>query len=320
VCRIIIIKLFAADAHQFIELVKGKILNMKRLVSALSMTFVFLVSGLFAQERQIIPNVMNQGEVDSLIKKVTKNEDDFRYALTNYIFTRKAKVQTVGLGGLITGTFQRDSILTFTQSGERFERILFAPVSTMREMRITKEDIEDLGGVNPFAINPRDVSMYTFSYVGKQRIDEINTHVFDVRPKIKFKSKDLSKRYFIGRIWVDDRDNMIVKSKGKGVPEGDQRFPVVETWRINVDGKYWFPAFSSSDDALVFKGGQVVKIRMRVSYEDYKQGRSDVIVLDEGTEIIDNEPQKKADPLKEKDPLDTKKPPKLIPKPPTPKK
>ena len=94
---------------------------MKRLVAVILMTLVFLVSGLFSQERQIIPNVMNQIEVDSLIKKITKNEDDFRYALTNYIFTRKAKVQTVGLGGLITGTFRRDSVLTFTESGERFE-------------------------------------------------------------------------------------------------------------------------------------------------------------------------------------------------------
>ena len=257
----------------------------------LSVVFVGSASG---QERQIIPNVLNQGQIDALIKKVTRNEEDFRIALTNYVFTRRATIQTIGIGGrLVTGTYRRDSFMTFTDDGKRFERVLFAPISTLRELQITKEDLEDLGGVNPFAINPRDVNLYTFSYMGKQRIDELNLHVFDVRPK-KIPKK-MSKRLFVGRIWVDDQDNMIVKSRGKGVPEGKQRFPVVDTWRINVDGKYWFPAYSSSYDELVFDSGQVVKIRMRVRYEDYRQGRSDVVVLDDEEEIKDEKKKKPED-------------------------
>ncbi|MDH3494626.1 MAG: hypothetical protein OEM82_13810 [Acidobacteriota bacterium] len=249
------------------------------------------------QERQIIPNVINQGEIDLLVEEFTRNEDEFRYALTQYVFTRKATIQTVGLGGLITGTYRRDSFMTFTDSGERFERILYAPISTLRDLQITREDLEDLGGVNPFAINPRDADQYHFQYIGKQKIDYLNLHVFDVRPKVVPDPKKSNKRYFRGRIWVDDRDKMIVKSEGKGIPEGKQRFPVVETWRINVDGKYWFPAYSTSDDELVFDNGQVVKIRLRVSYDDYKQGRSDVRVLDEDTEIIDEkEPKDNAPP------------------------
>lgn len=243
---------------------------------------------IFAQESEIVRNNLNSVEIENIIAKFTKNEDDFRYALTNYVFDRSATIQTVGLGGLITGTYRRDSFLTFKKTGERFEKITYFPVSTLTELQITPEDLEDLGGVNPFAINPRDINDYTFSYIGKQKIDEINTHVFDVRPKIvNEKSK---KRYFTGRIWVDDKDFMIVKSKGKGIPEvGKQRFPVVETWRTNVDGKYWFPAYTASNDELVFDNGQVVKIRMRVRYDNYKQGRSEVIILDDdGTEIETN--------------------------------
>ncbi|NNE66180.1 MAG: hypothetical protein HKN33_06405 [Pyrinomonadaceae bacterium] len=273
---------------------------MKRL-SSLLLTLATVLATAFAisaQERQIIPNVLNQGEVDSLVRDFTKNEEDFRYALNNYIFTRKATIHTVGLGGLITGTYRRDSFMTFTDAGERFERILYAPISTLRELQITKEDLEDLGGVNPFAISPSKVSQYHFSYVGKQRIDDLNLHVFDVRPKKV--PKKVSNRFFRGRIWVDDTDKMIVRSRGKGIPEGKQRFPVVDTWRTNVDGKYWFPAYSASDDELVFSNGLVVKIRMRVFYEDYKQGRSDVQILDDDTEIIDPEKtEKKGD---DKDP------------------
>jgi hypothetical protein len=234
---------------------------------------------IFAQEAEIVRNNLNSVEIENIINTFTKNEDDFRYALTNYVFDRSATIQTVGLGGLITGTYRRDSFLTFKKTGERFEKITYFPIPTMKEITVTPEDLEDLGGVNPFAINPNDVKDYTFSYIGKQKIDELNTHVFDVRPKIvNEKSK---KRYFIGRIWVDDKDLMIVKSKGKGIPEGKQRFPIVETWRTNVDGKYWFPAYSASNDELVFDNGQVVKLRLRVRYENYKQGRSEVIILDD---------------------------------------
>lgn len=263
---------------------KGRIFLLALTMFALSSITIF------AQEGEIVRNNLNSIEVDQIIKKVTENEDKFRDALTQYVFNRSATIQTIGLGGLITGTYRRDSFLTFKDTGERFERVTYAPISTLKDLQITKEDIEDLGGITPFAINPRDADKYTFNYIGKQKIDEINTHVFDVRPKpVDKKSK---KRYFVGRIWVDDRDLLIVKSKGKGYPEIDkQQFPIVETWRANVDGKYWFPAYSSSDDELVFDSGQVVKLRMRVRYEDYKQGQSEVIILDDA-EVIEDTPQK----------------------------
>lgn len=262
----------------------------KLLFSVLAISL--LATSLFAQEQSITRNNLNSIEIEQIIKKFTKNEDDFRIALTNYVFNRNVTVQTIGLGGLITGTYRRDSFMTFKSTGERFERITYAPISTLRELQITKEDIEDLGGVNPFAINPRDVSNYTFNYIGKQKIDELGTHVFDVRPKVIPNWKKSKKRYFVGRIWVDDRDLMIVKSKGKGTPEpGKQKFPVVETWRTNVDGKYWFPAYTSSDDELVFDNGNVVKLRMRVRYDNYKQGQSEVIILDDEDEIIEDEPK-----------------------------
>jgi hypothetical protein len=259
-------------------------------------------TAVFAQEGEIVRNNLNSVEIEQIVKKFTENEDQFRMALTNYVFNRSATIQTVGLGGLITGTYRRDSFMTFKTSGERFEKITYAPISTLRELQITAEDIEDLGGVNPFAINPQYADQYTFNYIGKQKIDQLNTYVFDVRPKVIPNPKKTKVRYFVGRIWVDDRDLMIVKSKGKGTPEPDkQKFPVVETWRINVDGKYWFPAYSASDDELVFDNGNVVKLRMRVRYDDYAQGRTDVIILD-GEEVIEDPPKKDDDQKKEDNP------------------
>ena len=126
-------------------------------------------------------------------------------------------------------------------------------------------------------------------------------HVFDVRPKpLSKKERKSGKRYFVGRIWVDDRDFMVVKSKGKGFPEDKKnKYPVVETWRTNVDGKYWFPAYSSSDDELVFSNGRVIKLRLRVRYEDYKEATSEVTILDDVEEPTEEEKKDPADPKKD---------------------
>ena len=63
------------------------------------------------------------------------------------------------------------------------------------------------------------------------------------------------KRYFEGQIWVDDRDLQIVKTYGKGVGvrHGDEQFPRFETYREQIDGKYWFPTYTRADDVLHFK-------------------------------------------------------------------
>lgn len=225
---------------------------------------------------------LTQQEINQIIKAFTEKEREFREALKNYVFNRSVTIQTIGLGGNVTGTYRRDSLMTFTDDGRRFEKVLYAPISTLKDISVTPEDLEDLGGVNPFALEPDVINLYDFTLLGKERIDELDLYVFDVKPKVIPDPKKSKQRLFIGRIWVDDKDLQIVKSKGKGIPETkDNKFPVVETWRENIDGKYWFPTFISSDDELVFDNGFTVKIRMRVRYYNYKQTRTDVRILDD---------------------------------------
>ena len=231
---------------------------------------------------KVVPATLPKAEVDRIITKFTENEGAFRDALTNYVFNRSATVQTVGMGGQITGTYRRDSFMTFSSDGQRFERITFFPISTLTEVSVTPEDLEDLGGVNPFALEPSATNLYRFTYVGMERIDELDLHVFDVSPKVMPDPKRTKQRLFTGRVWVDKDDLMIVKSRGKGVPETKtNKFPVVTTWRENINGKYWFPSFSSSDDTLEFDNGPVVRLRVRVRYENYREGKSDVRILDD---------------------------------------
>lgn len=236
----------------------------------------------------IVRSELSQAEIDKILRKMSQSEEEFREALKNYVFNRSAVMQTVGLGGQITGEYRRDSFMSINRDGSRNEKIIFHPISTIKELEITQEDIENLGGINPFAIDPEHIKDYNFTFLGKEKIDELDLYVFDVAPKVVPDWKKTNLRLFSGRIWVDDRDLQIVKSKGKAVPEGKQRYPVVETWRENIDGKFWFPAYSlvvGEDGELVFDNGYVARLKMRVKYTDYRQGRSEVIILDDVEEV-----------------------------------
>ena len=76
-------------------------------------------------------------------------------------------------------------------------------------------------------------------------------------------------------------DLQIVKSYGRGVgliKKGvDNQFPKFETYREQIDGKYWFPTYTTANDTLHFESGPQ-RIRMTVKYADYKQFKSDVII------------------------------------------
>lgn len=264
---------------------------MKRSVLCILALITFSAAA-FAQTSTVVRADLSPERVKEIIAKFAENEGNFREALKNYVFRRKATLQTIGVGGQISGTFHRESFMTFNSDGARFERVEYAPVPTLPPtFRVTPEDLDDLGGVTPFALDPFYIDKYNITYVGKEKIDELDLYVFDVAPKVMPNPKRSTQRMFLGRIWVDDRDLMIVKSKGKGVPETkDNKFPIVETWRENIDGKFWFPSYAASDDTLVFDSGYVQKIKLRVTYSDYKEAQSSVRILeDEGDEPSDDQ-------------------------------
>lgn len=254
---------------------------MKKRLATFFLAFCVLGVGAYGQNAGLVKTNLSQAEIDRIVKGFTDNEFLFRQALSVYAFDRSATVQTIGMGGQITGTYRRDSYMTFSGAGERFEKIVFFPLSTLTEMQITIADIDNLGGINPFAIEPRVANQYSFTFIGREHIGDFDLYVFDVAPKVMPDPKKGIAKFFSGRIWVDVDDLMIVQSKGKAVPEGKERFPVVETTRGSVDNKYYFPIDSRSDDTLVFDNGAVVRTKFRVRYKNYRVGRSEVRILDE---------------------------------------
>ena len=118
----------------------------------------------------------------------------------------------------------------------------------------------------------------------------------------------MKERFFQGRIWVDDRDLQIVKARGKGVPEGKQRFPTFDTYREQIDGRYWFPTYTSAEEELVFENGQTVRFRMRVRYTDFERFRGRLVVIEEDGPPSEPTSQQQKAPAPAATPAQPKKP------------
>ena len=214
---------------------------------------------------------------DEIIRKFAAKEADFSDARSNYTYRQTVKIQELDAGGAPGGKYEIVEDIIFSPEGKRLEKVVRAPVTTLRNILLTPEDEQDLRNVQPFVLTSKEIPEYDIRFLGKQNADEIPCYVFAVKPKKLVQGK----RYFEGQIWVDDRDLQIVKTYGKGVgvikKSGDNQFPRFETYREQVDGKYWFPTYTRADDVLHFKTGDQ-RIRMTVKYEDYKkfEGRSTI--------------------------------------------
>ncbi len=219
---------------------------------------------------------LSDAQVNEITQKFAAKETDFSRARENYTYRQTARLQELDEFGNVRGRWEMVSDIIFSAEGKRTERVVRAPVATLRNLILTPEDEQDLRNVQPFVLTTKELPEYLIRYLGKQNADEIPCHVFAIKPK----KMEPGKRYFQGMVWVDDRDLQIVKTYGRGAgllkKGSDNQFPKFETYREQIDGKYWFPTYTLADDVLHFQSGLDQRIRMTVRYEDYKQFKSDV--------------------------------------------
>jgi hypothetical protein len=223
-------------------------------------------------------------EIDKIIRSFADNEAAFAKARESYTYRQTAKLQEFDDSGAPHGKFELVSDILFTPEGRRTERIVRAPAPTLELIQMSPEDEQDMRNIMPFVLTSKDIDNYHVRYLGRQNIDELSCYVFAVKPK----TMEPGTRYFAGQIWVDDRDLMIVKTYGRATgilkKGSDQQFPKFETYREQIDGKYWFPTYTTANSTLHFKDGQNPRIRQSIKYEDYKLFKSDVRITYGGEE------------------------------------
>jgi hypothetical protein len=227
--------------------------------------------------------------VEQIIQQFAAREEEFRKERDNYTYTQTFVIQTIDADGMPDGEHRMTSEILFTPGGKRYERVTDAPAPTLQRISLSQQDLDDLEHVQPFVLTTLELPKYNVTYVGRQQLDELGAYVFDVAPKTIEKNQ----RYFQGRIWVEDKDLEIVKTDGKAVPDikkkgNENVFPRFETFRENIEGHYWFPTYTRSNDTLHFTGGDV-RIRMTVRYANYKRFGV-TIKLGTATEVKPNKP------------------------------
>jgi hypothetical protein len=240
---------------------------------------------------------------DEIVQRFAAKEKEFKAARDQYTYRQDITVKTLD-GSTTTGEYHEVFDVLFDDKGRRLENVVFAPQSSLEQggLSLDEGDVQDFRNKLPFVLTSDEIPEYNIIYVGQQTEDELHCYAFDVAPK-QIVGK---KRYFQGRIWVDDNDFQIVKTYGQAVPEirdtkkkgnkTEHLYPKFTTWRQQIDGKYWFPVYTRADDTLHFNLNDV-HIREIVKYEDYKRFGSSVKILYQGQEIpkADQKDQKTPD-------------------------
>jgi hypothetical protein len=268
----------------------------RRLLSFLCF-FVFVAAVASAQEGPLVSDQPKGISPDEIIKRFAAKEKEFKEAREQYTYREDIHVMTLD-GSTITGEYKEVFDVLFDDQGHRIENVVFAPQSSLEQggLSLDEGDVDDFRHRLPFVLTSDEIPEYNILYAGQQQEDELHCYVLDIAPK-QFEGK---KRYFQGRIWVDDNDFQIVKTYGKAVPDlcgghpcntvkkrngnNEHLYPKFTTWRQQVDGKYWFPTYTRADDTLHFQLNDI-HIREIVKYEDYKRFGSSVKILYNGQEV-----------------------------------
>jgi hypothetical protein len=220
-----------------------------------------------------IPSVPHPGPPpipeQEIIQRFAANEDLMAKVYKTYTFTQTVRVEEFSNPG---GKFVATGQVYTKPDGNQFWRILGQPQSNLKTTTLTMEDVRTIATLPLFVLTSGEIGNYNFLYAGQDKLDELNTYVFQVKPK----QLSRTRRFFEGVIWIDDRDLSIVKTYGKFVSEvegsGGTKLPftMFETYRENFQEKYWLPTYTNSDDFITTSNGDQFHLRLVIHSTDFK--------------------------------------------------
>lgn len=207
-----------------------------------------------------------------IIKNFSQKEEEYARARVRYGYKKTIKLTEYGADGNPMGEFAVTTVPVVASDGRVFERVTADAPSTLRSVRLSPEDLNAISKIPGYPLAASQVDKYNITFVGRERVDEVDCYLFQVKPKYLERANAL----FEGVVWVDTKYLEIVKSYGKFVTDlGDFHSPELpfsnfETYRENVDGKYWFPNYSRADDRLKFQDSPDVPIRVVIKWTEFK--------------------------------------------------
>jgi hypothetical protein len=239
--------------------------------------------------------------VDQIVQKMGAQESAFAKARDNYTFRQTVRIDATDEGSGGKGEYMQVTDIVFDKSGRRSEHVVFAPQNSLDNANIimSPTDFDEIEHRLPFVLTTEDLPKYDLKYLGRQRVDDLDTYVFEAGPKTIEKGK----HYFQGKVWLDQQDLQIVLINGMTVPQDTRKGhedlqPPFTTYYEQIDGKYWFPTYTKAEGVLHFQasGGsmsQDVHMRNTVKYTDYKQYHATARIIYNGQDITDQREDQK---------------------------
>ena len=208
---------------------------------------------------------------EQIIQRFTQKEDEILRARSRYTYKKTVRIEEFGPDGQPAGEYVVVTQPARNPDGTWYEKTIERPQSTMPHMHLLAEDLDVIQRMPAYVLTTAQLAKYNVKYIGKEKVDEVDCYIFQVKPKLPERTTAL----FDGVIWVDDKYLEVVKTYGRWVTElGVMRsktlpFTMFETYREFVDGQYWFPAYARSDDMATVDKNEI-PIRVVIKYSDFK--------------------------------------------------
>jgi len=208
---------------------------------------------------------------EEIIRRFAQKEDEFMAARPNYGSRKTIRIDEFGEDGKPAGQFLLVTETTRAANGQVISKVVQKPQSTLHYFNLETEDVKELDRIPAFPMTSSQLAKYDLKFIGEEQVDEVDCYIFKVKPKVL----DRTHAYLDGLVWVDTKYLEVVKTYGRWVNElGEVRsatlpFTLFETYRENVDGKYWFPNYERSDDTVHLKD-VTVPVRLVIKWTDFK--------------------------------------------------
>jgi hypothetical protein len=207
-----------------------------------------------------------------IVRRFSQKEEEYLLSRTRYTYRKTIRIQEFGADGQPAGEFVLVTQPGRDVDGKPFERVVERPRSTLQRLFLRSEDLEGLQRIPAYPLTSSQLAKYDLKYVGKEQVDEIDCYIFQAKPKVV----ERIKAYFDGIVWVDAKYLEVVKTYGRWVTDqgdmhavADLPFSLYETYRENVDGKFWFPDYSRSDGTVNLKGLEI-PVRLVIKWTDFR--------------------------------------------------
>jgi hypothetical protein len=219
----------------------------------------------------VLPEAPPSLPPEQIISAFVKKEDLYQNERAQFSYRRTIRIQEFGPDGRPSGEYDATYQAVRAPDGQIYEKALAAPETSLQYLQFEPEDAHYFASIPAYPLTTSQLGKYDVKYLGTEKVDEIDCYIFQVHPK----TLERKRPYFDGVIWVDQVYLEVVKTYGKWITDlgpmrpGNLPFGIFETYRENVEGKYWFPNYSRSDDMFKLKDRDI-PVRVTIKWSDFK--------------------------------------------------